>query len=333
MDRVDRPANAAEIAAIGMLLDEALRAGVLGLSTGLAYPVAAHAPTTEITALARLLAAYPGARYVTHMRDEGDDVVRSVGETLQIGREACVPVVISHHKCIGRRNFGQSRATLALIDAALREQDIALDQYPYTASSTVLLPHKVHQAERVLISASTPHPELAGRYLDEIAAEMGCDQEEAARQLMPGVAIYFQMSEEDIVRIMRHPRVMIGSDGIPGPNAHPRLWGAFPRVLGRYVRECEVLSLPEAVRRMTSLPAQVFGLERRGRLQAGCYADLVMFDPDEITDRADYTDPSRPSAGIARVYVNGVSVLGGDDITARAGHVLRRAGTLQPPRP
>jgi N-acyl-D-amino-acid deacylase len=324
MEDVARPATTPEIGAMCALLDEALEAGVLGLSTGLAYPVATHAPTAEITALARRLAAHPGARYVTHMRDERDAVAQSVAETLQIGREAGVPVVISHHKCIGRANFGHSRETLAMIDTALRTQDVAMDQYPYDASSTVLLPQKVKDADRILIAASTPQPAAAGRYLDEIAAEMGCDAEEAARRLMPGVAIYFQMSEEDITRIIRHPRVMIGSDGIPGPNAHPRLWGAFPRVLGRYVREQAVLSLPEAVRRMTSLPAQVFGLARRGRLQEGFFADLVIFDPEQITDRADYANPALPSEGITEVFVNGRPILSGN-AGPRAGQILRRA--------
>ncbi|RKF13583.1 D-aminoacylase [Roseovarius spongiae] len=326
MDDVARPATAPEIAQMCALLDEALAAGVLGLSTGLAYPVATHAPTAEVVSIARRLAAYPGARYVTHMRDERDGVAQSVAETLEIGRDAGVPVVISHHKCIGCANFGRSGETLAMIDAALREQDVALDQYPYDASSTVLLPQKVKDADRILIAQSSPHPEAQGRYLDDIAAEMGCDPEEAARRLMPGVAIYFQMSEDDIARIMTHPRVMIGSDGIPGPNAHPRLWGAFPRVLRRYVREKGVLSLPEAVRRMTSLPAQVFGLARRGRLQGGFYADLVLFDPETIADRADYVSPALPSEGVAEVFVNGRPVLSGDPgRRAGAGRILRRS--------
>lgn len=323
MDDTSQAADPAQIDAICALLDEALEAGVLGLSTGLAYPVARNAPTSEVIAIARRLAAHPGARYVTHMRNERDAVVEAVAETLQIGREAGVPVVISHHKCIGQQNFGRSEQTLAMIDAALREQDVAMDQYPYDASSTVLLPEMVGHARRVLVAQSQAMPEARGRYLDELAEDMGVDIQQAARRLAPGVAIYFQMSEEDIRRIMAHPRVMIGSDGIPGPNAHPRLWGAFPRVLGRYVREQGVLTLPEAVRRMTSLPAQVFGLARRGRLQTGYHGDLVLFDPDTVADLATYEQVDIPSAGISEVIVNGQRTLSTKAAT-RAGSVLRR---------
>ncbi|UXX82564.1 N-acyl-D-amino-acid deacylase family protein [Roseovarius pelagicus] len=326
MADTDRAADETEIEQICVLLDEALEAGVLGLSTGLAYPVARNAPTQEVIAIASRLAAFPGARYVTHMRNERDEVVEAVEETLKIGREAGVPVVLSHHKCIGRQNFGRSHDTLALIDLALKEQDVAMDQYPYDASSTVLIPEMVGHADRVLIAVSETMPEMAGRDLSDVAAEMGCDIQEAARRLAPGVGVYFQMSEEDIERIMAHPRVMIGSDGIPGPNAHPRLWGSFPRVLGRYVREKRVLSLPEAVRRMTSLPAQVFGLARRGRLQTGFQADLVLFDPDKVIDRASYVAPTKPSEGILDVFVNGEhSLHNGQSLKTRAGQVLRRA--------
>ncbi len=329
MDDTARAADPEEVATICELLDEALEAGVLGLSTGLAYPVARHAPTDEVIAITRRLAAYPGARYVTHMRNERDEVAEGVAEALEIGRAAGVPIVISHHKCIGQANFGRSKNTLAMVDAALCGQDVALDQYPYDASSTVLLPELVGHAKRVLIAVSDSMPEAKGRYLDEISAEMGCDIREAASRLAPGVAIYFQMSEDDICRIMAHPRVMIGSDGIPGPNAHPRLWGSFPRVLGRYVREQQVIPLHEAIRRMTSLPAQVFGLARRGRLQTGFYADLVLFNAETVIDRANYVEPNIPSEGIMEVIVNGCRTLPGTQkTTARAGMILRRGGQL-----
>lgn len=325
LEDTDAPASEGQIVAMRLLLEEALEAGVLGLSTGLAYPVARHAPTDEVVALSQTLAAFPGALYVTHMRDERDRVEESVGETIAIGRRAGVPVVISHHKCIGRHNYGRSKKTLSMIDSALRHQDIAMDVYPYEASSTVLLPELTRHAERILVIDSAAHPEFNGLELSEVAEKMGYDQEEAARRLSPARGIYFQMSPEDINRIMQHPRTMIGSDGIPGPQAHPRLWGTFPRVLGRYVREDGVLPLEEAIRKMTSLPAQIFGFARRGRLQEGFHADLVAFDADTVLDLADYDTPDRPSAGIEHVFVNGVAVLANGAVTgARGGRFVAR---------
>lgn len=325
MEDTEAPASQAEIEKMRALLREALEAGVLGLSTGLAYPVARLAPTDEIVTLSRELAAFPGALYVTHMRDERDKVEEAVGETIDIGRQAGVPVVISHHKCIGRHNYGRSQRTLSMIDKALRHQDIAMDVYPYEASSTVLLPELTRHAERILVINSRSHPEFNGKELSHAAEQMGCDEEEAARRLAPAMGVYFQMSPEDIRRIMTHPRTMIGSDGIPGPQSHPRLWGTFPRVLGRYVREDNVLPLEEAIRKMTSLPAQVFGIARRGRLQSGFAADLVAFDREEVLDLADYDTPDRPSAGIAHVFVNGTAVLEDGKVTgARGGRFLRR---------
>lgn len=325
MEDTDAPAGEAELEAMRNLLGEALEAGVLGLSTGLAYPVARHAPTAEVVGLSQELAAHPGALYVTHMRDERDKVEEAVWETISIGREAGVPVVISHHKCIGRHNYGRSVKTLSMIDNALRHQDIAMDVYPYEASSTVLLPELTRHADRILVIDSGAHPEFNGMELAKVAEAMDCDQAEAARRLAPARGIYFQMSPEDINRIMRHPRTMIGSDGIPGPMAHPRLWGTFPRVLGRYVREERVLPLEEAVRKMTSLPAQIFGLARRGRLQAGFHADLVAFNAETVLDLADYDTPDRPSVGIEHVFVNGKAVLAHGAVTgARGGRFVAR---------
>ncbi|WP_367717910.1 D-aminoacylase [Nitratireductor sp. GISD-1A_MAKvit] len=325
LEDTEKPASEGQIAVMRVLLEEALRAGALGLSTGLAYPVARHAPTEEVVALSRTLAEFPGALYVTHMRDERDRVEEAVGETIAIGRSAGVPVVISHHKCIGRQNYGRSVNTLAMIDKALLQQDIAMDVYPYEASSTVLLPELTRHAERILVIDSAAHPEFNGHELSDVAEKMGCDQEDAARRLAPARGIYFQMSPEDINRIMQHPRTMIGSDGIPGPQAHPRLWGTFPRVLGRYVREDGVLVLEEAIRKMTSLPAQIFGLARRGRLQEGFFADLVAFDAETVLDLADYDKPDRASVGIEHVFVNGVAVLSNGTVTsARGGRFVAR---------
>lgn len=324
MTDTTRAATAEEIEAMAAMLDQALSDGGLGMSTGLSYPASRAAPTAEVVALARVTARHPGAIYTTHMRSERDQVVEAVGETLEIGREAALPVVISHHKCIGRKNFGKTTVTLSLIDKALATQDVSLDVYPYTASSTVLLPEFVGEAERIIVTSSQPHPEQARRDLSAIAADWHVSLEEAAARLGPATAIYFQMDEGDLRRVLSHPRTMIGSDGIPGPYPHPRLWGSFPRVLGHYARELGLLTLEDAVRRMTSLPASVFGLPGRGVLEVGYAADLVLFNPEQVIDRADYTQPCEPSAGIEAVYVNGVQVWGPDGATgAAAGQFLR----------
>lgn len=306
MDASDRPATEAEIRVMGAILDQALADGALGLSTGLAYPAAAAATTDEVIALAGHVARGGGV-YVTHLRNERDGVVEAVEEALAIGRVAGVDVIISHHKCIGRRNFGRSTETLARIRAATAAgQAVALDLYPYTASSTVLLPDFIRDADRVLVTSSQPHPEMAGRDLADIAAAWGCPPAEAARRLHPAGAVYFQMDEGDLVRILAEPNAMIGSDGVPSDHhPHPRLWGTFPRVLGRYAREQGVLTLHEAVHRMTGLPARVFGLRGRGRLAPGAFADVVLFDARTVIDRATYDHPCQPADGIAAVLVNG----------------------------
>jgi N-acyl-D-amino-acid deacylase len=191
----------------------------------------------------------------------------------------------------------------------------------------VLLPHFLADADRVLVTYSDPHPEAAARDLSDIAAEWGCSLEEAARRLYPAGAIYFQLSEDDVRRVMRHPRTMIASDGITAKHPHPRLWGTFTKVLGHYVREENVLSLEDAVHRMTGLPASVFGLTGRGTLTEGAAADLVVFDPATVRDGATYETPVAPSNGIDHVLVAGQAVLSnGTPTDARAGHFLARLG-------
>ena len=305
-DRLDRAATEPEIAIMAENLRRALAEGAIGFSTGLTYPPAVNAPAAEIVALAGVLREFEGAVYATHMRDEGDGVMEAIEETLSTGREAAVPVVISHHKCAGRRNHGRSRETLGLIEAARATQDVGLDVYPYTASSTALLPEFVREAEDVLVTYSEPYPDFATWRLKDVAAEWGCDADEAARRLYPAGAIYFRMDEEDLKRILAYPPTMIGSDGLPGrPRPHPRLWGTFPRVLGRYVRAQRLLSLEHAVHKMTGLSARTFGLRDRGLIRAGCFADLVLFDADTIEDTATYEDSERPAKGIRKVLVNG----------------------------
>lgn len=307
MDRFDRPASSREITAMVVSLDRAMAAGALGLSSGLAYEAALHAPTSEIVALAQVVGRH-GGLYVTHIRDEGDRVTEGVEEAIAIGRDAGCGVIISHHKCLYRANWGRSHNTLAAIDAA--GSDVALDVYPYTASSTVLTLDRVRQAERVILAWSQAEPSLNGRDLDELAAEWACDRIEAARRLQPGGAIYFNMDEADLRRIMRHPRCMIASDGIPShSHPHPRLWGTFPRVLGQHVREERWLSLEDAVHKMTGLPAHIFGLADRGVIAPGMAADITLFNADTIIDRATFTNPTLQAEGIVEVFVAGESVL------------------------
>jgi N-acyl-D-amino-acid deacylase len=329
METLDRAATPAEIEVMGERLVEALDAGSIGMSTGLAYAPAAAAPTDEVVALAAHLAPRGGV-YTTHMRDEGAGLVDSVRETLEIGRRAEVPVVISHHKSSGRNNWGRTRETLKLIARARETQTVNLDVYPYTASSTVLIANWVTEAERVLVTWSEAHPECAGRDLAEIATEWGCSEETAADKLQPAGAIYYQMDEGDLQRILRFNDAMIGSDGLPHDlHPHPRLWGTFPRVLGHYQRELQLFPLEEAIRRMTGVPAQVFGLQDRGTIQVGAAADFTVFDPATIIDEADYSEPRRAATGITRVIVNGVIVWDGDWTGQRPGQLLRRPGANQ----
>ena len=308
MEGLDRPATPGEIERMVELADEGMRAGCIGFSTGLFYPPARAAPTEEVIAIARRVAAC-GGMHSTHMRDEEAGVLDSIRETMRIGQEAGIAVVISHHKCAGRENWGGTRETLALIAEARKTQSIDLDVYPYVAGSSVLLMEVVERSEKVIVSWSEPFPEVTGRPLDEIAGEWGCKVAEAVDRLQPAGGIYFMMDEEDLARILAFPGAMIGSDGLPHDVfPHPRLWGTFPRVLGHYSRDEGLIDLEDAVHRMTGKPAAVFGLPGRGEVREGAYADLVLFRPDEIIDTATFEDPMRPAAGIRSVIVNGREV-------------------------
>ncbi len=326
MANLDRPASDREIAAMQALVHECVAAGAVGLSTGLFYPPAREAPAAEVAALLEVLAG-SGAVYATHMRDESDHIVDSLEESFDTAAAAGVPLVVSHHKCTGRDNFGRSRETLAMFDQARTRQPVAMDVYPYAASSTMLLDSYLEKAERIMIAWSEPHPEFSGRYLDEIATEWGCEQADAFQRLKPGGAIYFVMDEEDVRRILAYPHSMIGSDGLPQDrHPHPRLWGAFARVLGHYARDVGLFSLETAIHKMTGLSAENFGLADRGVIREGAYADLTLFDPTAIIDRATFENPAQPAAGIEMVTVNGVPVLeAGKPTGARPGRTLRRA--------
>ena len=325
MAALDRPADSTELARMGERLREALDAGAIGLSSGLAYAPAASAPAAEIEALAAWLRP-AGALYTTHMRNEADAVLDSLDESFAAGRAAGVPVVISHHKTIGRANFGRTAETLPAIAAAIRGQEVGLDAYPYIASSTVLSAAQAERATKVLVTWSKSAPEQAGRELAQIAADWGVSQQEAADRLQPAGAIYWMMDEADVQRVLRFEHTMIGSDGLPhDTHPHPRLWGTFPRVLGHYCRELGLFGLEEAVRRMTGLPARRFGLTGRGSLAPGAYADVTVFDPETVIDRATFEVPTTPAAGIDHVFVNGRPVWReGKPTGERPGRALRR---------
>ena len=324
MSRLDRVATPAEIARMQALAREALAAGAIGLSTGTYYPPAAYASTEEIIAVAQPLKQY-GGRYVTHMRHEDDAIVESMEETFRIGREAGVPVVISHHKVVGPRNKGRSAETLALLAQAGKQQTVCLDCYPYTASSTILRADRIALSSRILITWSKPHPEFAGVELAQAAARLGLTPEQAVAELSPAGGIYFSMDEGDVQRILQFDETMIGSDGLPhDAKPHPRLWGTFARVLGHYCRDLGLFPLETAIYKMTGLTARNFGLKDRGVLKPGCWADITIFDAGAIGEAASFDAPAQAARGIDSVIVNGVPVWrDGHSTGARPGRVLR----------
>ncbi len=329
MDNLARPATAAERGQMKAAIDEAMRAGALGMSTGTFYEPAAAAPTEELIELSHAVAAHRGL-YVTHMRNEADEIGPAIDETLKIGHDCGIGVVISHHKVAGLRNHGRSIETLEKIGAAMKRQPVALDCYPYPAASTILTASRLAVAARVLVSWSIPHPEFAGRDLADIAQELGVTREQAVARLAPAGAIYFMMDERDVQRILAFPDTMIGSDGLPhDASPHPRLWGTFPRVLGHYSRDLGLFPLETAVRKMTGLPAARFGLTGRGRLAVGAFADITLFDPATVIDTATFESPVQAAAGIHTVIVNGTPVWrSGRPTGERPGRILERGLTL-----
>ena len=321
MDDVKRAATASETGKMREMVEEAMAAGAIGLSTGLYYEPAAAAPTEEVIELCRPLATANGI-YCTHMRDEGEHVLDSLEESFRVGREANVPVVISHHKLAGKANHGRSAETLPAIAKAMKSQRVALDCYPYHASSTILSASRVAYATRVLVTWSKPHPEAAGMELNDIKNKLNLSVED----LLPAGAIYFSMDEKDVQRILAFEPTMIGSDGLPHDAApHPRLWGTFPRVLGHYARGLGLFSLETAIHKMTALTAGNFGLADRGVLKKGYAADVVLFSEQEIDEGASFAKPIQPAKGIDTVIVNGAVVWrDGKPTGARPGKVLKR---------
>ena len=331
MDDLARPAADREIAAMRELLREGLESGTIGFSTGLEYPTNSAATTEEIVAVAEEMAPVGGV-YATHFRDYVHDIDGAMEEVFEIGRRAGVQVHLSHHQADGSHNYGHADRTLGLIDRARREQVVGLDIYPYTAGGGSILQEFVEVAERVIVTWSDPHPELAGRDLSEIEPLWNCSTSVAIERLTPGGANYFLQDEGDMRRILAYPHTMIGSDALHFDKVpHPRLWGTFLRVLGHYARDLGLMTIEEAVRRMTSLPAGQFGFADRGVLRPGAYADVVVFDTDTVIDHATYEEPDQRAEGIELVMVNGRPVWrAGEPTGERPGRIVRREANLQP---
>ena len=345
MGTADRAPDRQELDQMRLLVREGIEAGAVGMSTGLIYEPGRYAMTEEIVTLAAE-AASGGGIYTSHMRNEADRLLEAVAEAIRVGEEAGLPVQISHHKASGKSNWGKVAESLAMIDAArARGVPVTLDQYPYTAGSTTLsavIQNGVLddgaggigtvEPSAIFVASAVGHPEWEGLDLVAIAELLAVSPRDAADAVVAAtdgtaLVVLHMMSEDDVRAVLRHPCTMIGSDGVPAPGKqHPRLWGTFPRVLGRYARDDAVIPLEDAVRRMTSLPAETFGLVDRGVLREGAFADLVVFDPATIADIATYDDPARAPAGIDAVIVNGTVVArDGEHTGARPGRPLRRA--------
>jgi N-acyl-D-aspartate/D-glutamate deacylase len=353
-----------ELNAMRALVKQAVADGAYGLSSGLFYTPGRFSRTEEVIALAR----EAGGVYTSHIRDEGTydvGVVASVDEVIRIAEEAKVRGVVSHMKCLGPDSWGLSKTLIEHIEAArARGLEIFADQYPYEASSTGLsaavMPGEGGESAKeamsgaesrkqflalvkenirrrggprsIVIASGRGAPQMAGKNLEEIAKARGVEPEQAAVDIVLGGGasiVSFNMSEDDIERIMRQPWTMGSSDGgLVSPGAgqpHPRNNGAFPRRIARYVRERQAITLEHAVRTMTSLPAHVFGFTGRGEIREGAYADLVIFDPAKVVDRATYQSPHQMAEGIDWAIVNGkVARREGEFTGIRAGRVLRK---------
>lgn len=337
-----RKATPEEIAKMAALVEQAMREGALGLSSGLEYDVGSYASTEEVVELCKAAARH-GGFYMTHVRDEADRSFEAFAEAVEIARAAKLPLQISHIKLATTGVWDQTSRAVALFDRARKAgQDITADCYPYEAwhsNMEVLVPNKQYDdpksvdealkvvggPARITITACEAHPSYAGRNLDEIARSEGITPVALYSKIVKdGGAdiIGHSMKEEDVLAFYRQPWVMVASDG-GIDNDHPRGAGTFPRVLGRFVREKRLFPLEEAVRKMTSLPARRVGLKDRGTIAPGMKADLVLFDPSTVIDRSTFEKPQKLSEGIAMVFVNGEVVWeGGKPGGARPGRVL-----------
>ncbi len=376
MGRVNRDPTAQEMEQMKAIVDKGMRDGAVGFSTGLIYIPGTYSKTPEIVELARVAAQYNGV-YTTHMRDEGDSVIEAIEEALTVAREANIPVEISHFKLSGQQNWGRSKETVPMIEAARKKGiEVTIDQYPYTASSTTistLIPEEILAGSQDSVRLRLQNPEIRTYVVDAMikrlkkrklkhfsyAVVASCDFDTSyngksieqinrmlgrkhkakyeAQTVIDIVsrggasAVFHGMSEDDITRIMKCPFNMFASDasirefnvGVP----HPRGYGTNARVLAKYVRDEHLISLEEAIRRMTSLPAQKFQLHDRGLLADGFAADIVIFDENQVQDLSTYSHPHAYSKGFMYVIVNGVlTVDRGQPTGARAGTTLRGLG-------
>lgn len=324
MDRFDRAASPEEIQAMRIALRQALAEGAIGMSSGLAYMNARHAPEAEMHALVEEVGD-AGGIYTTHLRDEFAGLLDAMDEAVATARHGRTPLVISHLKCAGVRNWGRAPLALEKLEHAAKHHTCHCDCYPYTAGSSTLDLGQVTDEIDIFITWSDPHPEMARQPLHAIADAWGVSLLDAARRLQPAGAVYHNMAEDDMRRILKHPLSMVGSDGLPNdPHPHPRLWGAFPRVIGHFCRDQGLFTLAEAIHKMTGLSAASFGLADRGELRVGAYADLTLFDFDTVRDVATFDDPIAPARGIDLVIVNGALAYEHGRLQNRAGRLLRR---------
>ena len=350
-----RVATPAEVDRMKAMLASEMQAGAIGLSSGLEYDPGIYSDPSEVIALAKVAASF-GGRYISHIRSEDYAFWKAIDEIIAIGREAKLPVQISHTKLAMRDLWGHADSLVRILDAARKSGvDITADVYPYLywhSTLTVLFPKRDFEnrtsAEFALTQTSTPgglllghyepNPSYAGKTVAEISKLRGTDSittlidlirdSEAMRKRTGHSSesvIGTSMVEPDVELIMKWPYTNLSTDGsLDGP--HPRGYGAFPRFLGRYVRERKVMPLEEAVHRMTSLAAEHMGIKDRGRITPGMFGDLVLFDPATVIDRATPAEPHLVSVDIARVWVNGAEVFtDGKATAARPGKVIRRA--------
>jgi N-acyl-D-amino-acid deacylase len=376
MGTANRKATEEEIQKMEKIVEEGMKNGAVGFSTGLIYIPGTYSSTDEVLRLAKAAAKYKGV-YASHMRDEGDSVVQAINEALYIGKEANMPVEISHFKLSGQQNWGRSKETVPMIIKARAEGiDVTIDQYPYTASSTslsTLLPDDVLSDGQDSIKARLLRPEVRkyvrsymlarlkkrklkhfsypvvayyrsdttynGKSIEQVNLLMKRKHKakyeaETVMDMMEkgGASMVFHgMSDEDVKRIMQYPFNMFASDAairIFGEGSpHPRGYGTNARVLSKYVRDEKIISLEDAVRRMTSLPAQKFGLNDRGLLKEGYAADVVIFDEKEVQDLSTYDKPHAYSKGFSYVIVNGKLVVeNGKHSGTRSGKALYGPG-------